>query len=287
MPAFDRELFPILFGDKWPDTGLAAAISEISNDLDRLCDEYKRLQDCAPRRYQRNKQYFTGHCGTLSKRIKQDAPVRRYEEHLAVALFNEEREWTDPRGGAFRLRDYQFPLKSKQSDEGIGKIDLLGVADKGQLMVIELKVHPKDTGRGDSPMRALMEALRYTAVVQANQADIVAEAKTKSKSGIEIRDIPPVIWIVGTEAWWRGWSTGLAPSTRKALGDWESEFARLCRNINQHIGIEINCVALQGTDRGDIDYGPNRDKPRLKGELQLCSVSLDDGRNIKFGPPVK
>ena len=276
MPAFDQKSFPVLFRNKWPATELAAAISKINHNPDQLCDEYKHLQACAPNREQG---YFTGHDGTLSRPVKLNARVQRYEEHLAIALFNEKSEWSAPCGGVLRLLDYQFPLKSRRNDKGIGKIDLLGITDEGRLTVIELKIHPKsEKERGDNPMTALMEGLRYTAIVQANQDNIIIEAK--AKFGIEIRDTPPVIWLMGTEAWWRGWSTELASSTRQKLDHWEPEFAHLCRNINQSMDIEINCVALQGIDRDDIDYGPDRNRPRFKGEFQFCSVSLGDGLDI-------
>ena len=46
---------------------------------------------------------------------------------------------------------YQFPLKAKQADKGIGKVDLRGATDRGRLIVIELKVKSeKKSGGSDA-----------------------------------------------------------------------------------------------------------------------------------------
>ena len=45
-------------------------------------------------------------------------------------------------------------------------------------MVIELKVKPADGSRGETPMKALVEGLRYAAIIQANREVIAEEAKT-------------------------------------------------------------------------------------------------------------
>ena len=79
---------------------------------------------------------------------------------MAIARSNMKGSWPCPDGGRFRLLDYQFPLKARQSDAGIGKVDLLGVTDRGRLTVIELKVKPPgDNARGESPVAALLPGL--------------------------------------------------------------------------------------------------------------------------------
>ena len=45
---------------------------------------------------------------------------------------------------------YQFPLKAKQADKGIGKVDLRGATDRGRLIVIELKVKPEKKSGGSA-----------------------------------------------------------------------------------------------------------------------------------------
>ena len=55
-----------------------------------------------------------------------------------------------------KIIDYQTPLKARQADSRIGKIDLLGLVGD-RLTVIELKAG----GGSDSPLRALLEGLAY------------------------------------------------------------------------------------------------------------------------------
>ena len=143
MSEFSPDNFNILFNQKWPATGLARSISMCNRDA--LCDEYKELKRCAPRRANRGKRYFVGgHTGEIS--TPSDGRTldtsNRFEEHLAIALWRLKGYWPRPDGGQFCILDYQIPLKAWQSDKGIGKVDLLGLTDGRRIMIIELKVKP-------------------------------------------------------------------------------------------------------------------------------------------------
>ena len=224
--------------DNWNrTTGLAAYIAGI--DVNALCREYEQLVENAPSRSARDKCYFVGHSGVTSS----GKWSNRKEEHYAVALCNLGLAWPQPDGGESRLLDYQVPLKARQSDRGVGKIDLVGVTDRGRLMVIEVKIAPERGGsRGDTPVRALIEGLRYAAIAWANVDAIAAEAK--KCFGATIVKEPPVVQILADSAWWRGWLE-MAGSTRNAAGDWEAPFAYLVRALNERLGVEIQCLALE------------------------------------------
>ncbi|MDE0150138.1 MAG: hypothetical protein OYG32_17680 [Rhodospirillaceae bacterium] len=224
--------------EKWKrTTGLAAYIAGI--DVNALCREYEKIVGSAPQRSARSKSYFVGHSGVTSS----GKSSNRREEHYAIALRNIDVAWPQPGGGEFRLLDYQVPLNARQSDHGVGKIDLVGVTDRGRLMVIEVKVAPdRGSGRGDTPVLALMEGLRYAAIAWANVDAIAAEAK--KCFGTAIVKEPPVVQILADSAWWRGW-LHMAGSTRNAAGDWEAPFAHLVRASNDRLGIEIQCLALE------------------------------------------
>lgn len=224
--------------DNWnKTTGLAAYIAGI--DVNALCREYEQLVENAPSRSGQDKCYFVGHSGVTSS----GKWSNRKEEHYAVALCNLGLAWPQPDGGQSRLLDYQVPLKSRQSDRGVGKIDLVGVTDRGRLMVIEVKVAPDRGGsRGDTPVRALMEGLRYAAIAWANVDAIATEAK--KCFGATIVKEPPVIQILADSTWWRSW-LHMTGSTRKKSGDWEAPFAHLVRAVKNRLGIEIQCLALE------------------------------------------
>ena len=256
MSQFSPRNFNILFNKKWPATGLAQSISDC--DLDALCEEYKGLKRCAPRRANRGKRYFVdGHSGGLST----IGGSNRFEEHLAIALWRLEGCWPHPDGGRFCILDYQFPLKARQSDKDIGKVDLLGVTDEGRLMVIELKVRPEGkNNRGESPAAALMQGLRYAAIVEANHGVIAAEATRRFN--VKILGEPPIIQILAPKAWWRAWSE-LSSSTRKKAGYWEREFFKLTQDVENKLGVAVECVALDDLDHTDIAYGSDLSKPQL------------------------
>ena len=267
MSNLSLESFNILFNRKWTTRDLAKDISEV--DRDALIREYEKLRRCAPRRVDNHKRYFVGHDGNLSTANRSN----REEERLAIALWNLNKCWPYLDDGRFRLLDYQFPLYAQQSDKGIGEVDLLGVTNQGRLMVIELKVKPKrKNARGDSPASALMQGLRYAAIVEANISVIAAEVE--SCSGDRFKDVSiveetPIVQILAPKSWWRGWFE-LGASTRKAAGHWEPEFSKLIHDVEKRLRVAIECMAL---DKLDVSDGKT---PHLNRVPTLCPVRPDN-----------
>lgn len=261
MPGYSNanfpELYPVLFQRRWVAANLARDIAAV--DRERLCSEYRSLRECSPSRPERGKQYFVGHDGIPSTR----GGTNRREEHGAIALVNLDREWEYPGAGRFRFLDYQFPLKARRSDAGIGKIDLVGVNGQGRFIVTELKVEGKSGGRGDAPPLALLEGLRYAAIVEANLAAIADEAK--GRFGVELVQTPPIIQILATGDWWRGWMNCAA------AGNWHGEMVALMEEIQQKIGVSIDCLVL---NRLEVVPGGDGKRPRLEQVPNLMTVDL-------------
>ena len=155
---------------------------------------------------------------------------------------------------------YQFPLKAKQADKGIGKVDLLGATDRGHPIVIELKVKPeKRSGgadaRGDTPLRALMEGLRYAAIVEANLDVLAREAK--SRFSVETVKEPPLRrcsrqelgGIAGRRVW-------LAPpAAPPGFGRRRSpNSSRISRRV---LASPVSSWRLDDIEAGAIGYGAN------------------------------
>ena len=126
------------------------------------------------------------------------------------------------------------------------------------------------TSRGDSPLLALMEGLRYAAIVHANHAAIAAAAR--DCFALDVSDEPPIVQILAPKDWWRGWYD-MIPSTRKAAGRWESNFVELSRRLEARLGIVIDCTSLQGTGLADITWDPHG--PRLGQTPPVRQVRLD------------
>ncbi len=272
MTDFPRE-FPILFGSHNKITGLAKAIRRI--DVDALCGEYCRLRREAPCRTAQDKPYFVGHDGHPSAKN----PGNPSEKHLAIALWRLGARWLRVGGDRMRLLDYEFPLKASQSDAGLGKVDLLGATDRGRLVVVELKVRPKNGARGDTPLRALMEGLRYAAVVHANHRAIAAEAR--ECCDIDVSKEPPIVQILAPEDWWLGWCD-MVGSTRKKVGEWEPRFLGLSAALEARLGIVIECASLQGISLADVRWdgcGPCLDQTPAMHRICL------DGAPASAAPP--
>ena len=248
-PFEDR--FPTLFRKKWNATGLAESIAKV--DRKSLCHEFTELIKSAPRRPDRGKKYFVEHSGVPSSETNSN----RREEHYAIALCNLKQKWARLGGGWFCLLDYQVPLKARQNDRGIGEIDLVGVTDQGRLIVIELKVEASGNRRGDAPPTALMEGLRYSAIVQANLDAIAKEAD--ARFGVKITQELPIVLLLAPLKWWRDW-LGLSGRTRSVVGDWETEFAQLIQDVELKIGVTVECMTLEDVD---LTLGQNGQAPKF------------------------
>ena len=228
-------------------------------DIGDLRREYLSLRENAPSRTWRGKRYFVGHDGVPSAR----GYTNRREEHSAIALVNLQQDWEHPFGGKFRFLDYQVPLKARQSDGGIGKIDIVGVNDEGRLILVELKVESKHSARGDSPLSALLQGLRYAAIVEANLKAIAYEAKNFD---VEVQETAPIVQILATEEWWlqQGFNFAVAGNSQKY-------FADFIDGIEKEIGITFEFLAF---DHLNVDFGLDGEKPRLDPIPSLHNVLL-------------
>ena len=104
-------------------------------------------------------------------------------------------------------------------------------------MVIELKVAGLNGGRTDAPPLALMEGLRYAAIVEANLEIIAGEAERRF--GAKVARLPPVVQLLAPESWWRSWLE------LRAAGIWGPAFARLIAAVEAQTGLIISCMALE------------------------------------------
>ena len=230
-------------------------------DIHQLVAAYHYVRSSAPHRHERSKQYFVGHSGIPSSGSKSN----RREEHLAMSLWNtaQERPLVLPNGGVLSLLDYQFPLKAKQSDKGVGKVDLFGVIDGVQPCVIELKIHSAGTGRGDTPLRAYLEALAYCAIVEANAGDIAKEAS--ENFGLKVEDSRPCLVVMAPEEYWSDYIQ------HKKAGEWWPALCGLADQLETAIGMESHFVVLRNAG---FEMGLNGQKPYLTDKCSM--VGLDE-----------
>tara|TARA_R110002111_G_scaffold68364_1_gene110990 strand:- start:20 stop:829 length:810 start_codon:yes stop_codon:yes gene_type:complete len=228
-------------------------------DMDEIVDGYIQLRDkAAPQR--QNPYFVESHNGIASS----GSSSNRREEHLALALYNESRtnkEFKLPDGRLLEFIDYQTPLKAKQGDKGIGKIDLFGVLDNTLPTVIELKIQGVNGGRADSPLHALLEGLAYCAIIEKNLPKISNEASTRF--GKHFSTLKPTLIVLAPDEYWKRYLLN------KSAGNWLPEINNISNMLNEALGIEIILLAM--TD-AEFEKGLEGVSAKLKGDCSLVSV---------------
>lgn len=255
-----KALYPILFCDRWPASGLKNSIASV--DADALAEEYRRLCKNAPRR---SKSYFSlQHNGTTKNRPPDTRGIQ-WEPRYAMALWNLEYRQPRPGGGWQCFRDYQVPLQSSNKDCKIGEIDLLGFTEQGRLIIVELK-SPR-SGGGQSPAHALMEGLRYAAIVGANLHPLTSDAQKRFGCKTDA-EAPPIVQVLGPISWWDYWLK------KRAAGNWSRPFAKLASAFETRTGVTVECLATD-TDIESIVTKLCKRKPSLNRPPKIYSVQLN------------
>ena len=220
------------------------------------CSHAITRTSCASRRHVRGKRYLHGRTGVTGS----GASSNRREEHLAVALYNASRG-----GAAFALPDqrplefidYQMPLKARQDDRGVGKVDLFAVVDRRLPCVVELKV-AGESARGDTPLRALLEGLAYCAIVEANAGDIASEVADQHPLSAS----RPTLVVVAPGNYWAGYLDN------PKAGRWLSAVRDLVSGLRNTLGLDAYLLALLDAT---FEMGLNGQPARLTGSCRMVS----------------
>ncbi len=222
-----------------------------------IADAYDLTKAIAPKRHARGKSYI----GTRKGVTSSGSTSTRREEHLAVAMFNRSSAGVPfvlPDGRTLEILDYQTPLKARQGDKKIGKLDLLGILDNEWKCVIELKVDGENGSRGDTPLRALLEGLAYCAIVDANSVEFNAEIQ--ERFGYAASEASPVLMVMAPSSYWQSYV-----SNRRA-GDWRQVVSDLASRVRVSVGVETVFASL--VDSG-FEMGLAGKPPRLLGSCTL------------------
>lgn len=243
----------LLFSRRWPKSSLAKDVAQI--DIISYSQAYLELKTQAPTRPP-DREYLGGRSGYPSTTGK----TNRREEHFAIAMVNAQQNWLLPNGVLFELIDYQVPLKASRADREIGKIDMFGITEHGRPVVVELKVIGHAGGPSDPPPVALLEGLRYAAIVEANLGRIADECR--KRFGREMRLERPEIVILGETDWWSSWLLDNV--------DFTMALEKKAQGLSQSLGLGINFASIPNAI---IQYGQQTIAPRLKplGQLEYPS----------------
>jgi len=227
-------------------------------EVSEIIDSYRQLRDeDAPQR--QNSYFVDTHNGIPSS----GSSSNRNEEHLAIALFNASREkktFKLPDSRVLEFIDYQTPLKAKQSDKGIGKVDLFGVIDNKLPAVIELKIESKSGGQADTPLRALLEGLAYCAIIEKNLPKLSDEASNKFNK--EFNEELTLVVLAPDEYWKRYLQN-------KSAGDWFPEIKKISNTLKEELNIDIILLAMSDSK---FEMGLEGVPAKLIGNCNLVLV---------------
>jgi hypothetical protein len=240
-------------------SGFASATAQLS--AEDLAAQYLELRALAPCRHRGGKRYFQGRPGITSS----GQHSNRREEHLAVALrnaFSKNNPTQLENGQTLSFLDYQTPLKERQDDKGIGKVDLFGVIDETMPCVVELKVPTIHDSVSDTPLRAFLEALAYCAIIEANSSDISAEAATLFD--MQLAPGRPALCVMAPDSYWFAWLE------HPGAGAWWPQLEKLALDIEAILGLESHFVALQ--DAG-FEMGLGGKPPKITSDCRPVRVS--------------
>ena len=223
---------------------------------------YEELVSTAPHRHDSGRMYFVGHDGRPSTGSRSN----RIEEHLAIALANDHARWEIPARASVDLLDYQVPLKAHRSDAGVGKIDIFGLSADGIPIVVELKVLGKS--QPDTPLRALLEAFAYAAIIEANASAITGEIGTIS--GRDITSERPDILVVAPADYWDYW---FHKSTAQG---WIDSLGSLANDLAQALHIDISLLSIGAPE---LELGLEGARPRILSGFRTEGVARWSGRS--------
>jgi hypothetical protein len=201
-----------------------------SLDSETLGIEYRNRVAAAPTRTQ---PYIVEH--DISGRTDVST---RLEELLAHRMFQQETMFLVPGWRGVRVVDFQTPLNARRSD-GLGEVDLLGVGDG--LCVIELKVLRPDGG-ADTPLNALLEAVGYCAVIEANAGRIMSELRG---AGHEVGTGPPSALVLAPDDYWARWDR------TRTEQPWKAALAHAIGVVGEAPGLTVVFGSFEMADVGE------------------------------------
>jgi hypothetical protein len=220
-------------------SGLAENIDDLASA--EIVDAYYRSITRAPQRPLVRKPFLGNHDGAGG------VAASSREKVAAKAIFNSGSP-LQIGSDAVTVLDYEVPLRARQADREIGEIDLLGLDRSNRLWVIELKVAPNT----DTPLKALYQGLRYSAILDANRQGLGAEVLARTGAS---PIWPGVIAVAADSTYWTQWD-------HPRVGDWSAALKHLGDRITSELGLQIVLIDL-GTVETEVDRGSPRITERL------------------------
>lgn len=212
------------------------AVRTASLNLDEFTSAYYQTTARAPQRALRPDPYLMpthdGRGGTNIKSREKVAAKAIFNHGQPLAIGDE----------SVVVVDYEVPLAARQADDGVGDIDLLGIGSTlSRPWIIELKVGSNT----EPPYSALIQALRYSAMLDANRHQISVEVKARTRVDLAW---PAVLAVAADQDYWDRWR-----QESQAAGDWLPALRMFATGITESLGIDVVLVDLGSVEWTVID----------------------------------
>lgn len=224
----------------------------------------------APRLHDAGRRYFIKRGGKPAVERRRTKDV----EHLGAALVRQ----CQASDEGFALPDVEEPLQlldycvrakttpaNDPATKGIGRFDLIGLVGERLCIARVRFLEPSATrcGVGDTPLRALLEGLAYSAIAAANRTELGVEIS--ERFGRSVGDAPPMLLLLGSPRYWE-----LCRKREAQKGAaWIKELERLAAELEEENGVSVRYLSLglEGDpgwsydDRGPVLEAPPRFAP--------------------------
>lgn len=233
-------------------------------DATKLAQAYRDLRDEDISRKQAGKRYFVEHSGAPTNNSLTTLKPWDSEDHLAMALSTDSAMLQVVTGDfkALQVLAYKFPLYSAHSGPGLRAADLFAAVDGTAPCVIELKKTRKSKNStqssADSPLYALLQGLKYCAVVERNMPDIADESKRLPMPTLKLT--PLHLMVMAPSDYWSHFIDHLE------TGNWQLELKQLAVALTNELGIKIHFIALHGAEFKSTEVGKG---PHLLREVRV------------------
>jgi hypothetical protein len=175
-----------------------------------LAEAWTAELTAAPRRSEGGRKHFAAY----NRRLAAERKPSRDGEHFSLALVEFCRRTATAlplpdRSGSLELVAAQVAFDAVGGDgEGeervaLGRADLVGLGPDDRLAVVQVRYLPPGAtraGTGDTPLRALLEALALAAAAQANRAALGAEIA--AVCGRAPSEAPPLVAVLASPRYW-------------------------------------------------------------------------------------
>jgi hypothetical protein len=257
----------------------------------RLAEAWAAELAAAPHRSESGRKHFVAY----SRRLAAERKPARDAEHLSLALVEYCRRMGRPLplpdgSGSIEPVAAQVALDAvggaaagegaSEARVSVGRADLVGLGPDDRLAIVQVRYLPPGAtraGTGDTPLRALLEALALAAVASANRASLGAEIQ--AVCGRAPSEAPPLVAVLASPRYWE-----LCRKREAQKGAaWIREIERFARELGEATGVTLCFLGCRL--EGDPGWSYPEGAPVLDAPPRIGSAWEPTAGRVRPKPP--